>query len=198
MSIWWCCHMPYPCYWATITKEHLAQANLALKRFMILVASLCFTESSICFIQCSFTHLSWNRRTEMGPQLAQCIFAFEDMNGILLTLFHGTQSEQLQIYKSFISLQDIRKVTEVCITTLTDSRDWLVDLVFNNTSFSLAPPRPLSARVENLRTPYSSAPMSRLSYSHCAWCTFPTNEHAVTLFPASESFKFDGRALVKA
>ena len=92
---------------------------------MIIEAQLCLTKFVVGFPElyglqnCSYnvhllTHLPDTVR-KWGPLWATSAFVFEDMNGTLLSMFHGTQAVSSQIVKNFLGYRNVLKFGNRCM-----------------------------------------------------------------------------------
>ena len=88
-----------------ITTDMLIQSEKALLKFVYLVPSL-YGREHVSFNTHLMTHLVHSVR-QWGPLWAQSAFPFEDANGKLLNLFHGTRSISQQIFTSFHMLKNV-------------------------------------------------------------------------------------------
>jgi hypothetical protein len=88
-----------------ISKENVALAHLCLMKFVIQIPKL-YGLQHVSYNMHLLTHLA-NTVLNWGPLWASSAFAFEDANGRIKELFHGTQSVPQQMVKNFLLLRSV-------------------------------------------------------------------------------------------
>ena len=83
----------------------IAKASALLKHFCLRVKELCATRYETFNVHC-FLHRT-ERVTDLGPLWTHSCFSFEDFNGELRSLFHGTQHIEEQIVLAISVQQNI-------------------------------------------------------------------------------------------
>ena len=107
-----------------ITEQHLQQASALLTNFCPNINLL--YEAHYELANCHrLLHLVESVR-QLGPLWTHSCFNFEDANGFILKLIHGTQPIQSQIVSAMSMVQALPVLTKKCIET--GSRD-LVDFL---------------------------------------------------------------------
>jgi Protein of unknown function (DUF1258) len=86
-----------------IPKESIEKAHLCLMKFVILVPKLYGIEH-VSYNVHLLTHIK-NTVLNWGPLWGSSAFAFEDANGTIKELFHGTQAVPQQMVKNFLLLK---------------------------------------------------------------------------------------------
>ena len=107
-----------------ITVQHLQQASALLTIFCANIKLLYGAHYELANCHC-LLHLVESVR-QLGPLWTHSCFHFEDANGFILKLIHGTQSIQSQIVSAMSMVQALPVLTNKCIET--GSRD-LVDFL---------------------------------------------------------------------
>lgn len=109
--------------------EGVMHADLAIHKFVVLAKDLYGVEH-LSFNVHLLTHLP-TAVMHWGPLWAHSNFIFEDANGLLLKLFHGTQAVQKQICKAFLALRIVKRVYETHALSIPDCACMLIDRCLN-------------------------------------------------------------------
>ena len=111
-------HAIYICLKDSISAEDLKKAELMLFSFCKDFSSL-YEERFLTLNVHQLLHLPDGVR-DLGPMYTNSCFSFEDKNGFILKLIHGTQFIDSQILSAVSITQKIPELREKCITTGTD------------------------------------------------------------------------------
>ncbi|XP_068737234.1 uncharacterized protein [Montipora capricornis] len=111
-------HAIYICLKESISSEDLKKAELMLFSFCEDFSSL-YDERFITLNVHQLLHLTDDVR-DLGPMYTHSCFSFEDKNGFILKLIHGTQFIDSQILSAVSITQKIPELRDKCITSGTD------------------------------------------------------------------------------
>ena len=92
----------------SISKEALQKASLLLKKFYVQLRSL-YGEQYQAFNAHNILHLVFYIKN-LGPLWSFSCFSYEDYNGDLRNLFHGTQHIALQVITALCFQQKIPEI----------------------------------------------------------------------------------------
>lgn len=118
-----------------ITKDLLLQSEQALMKFVYLVPSL-YGRENVSFNCHLLTHLGTSVR-QWGPLWAQSAFPFEDANGKLLKLFHGSRSICRQIFTSFHMMKNVHFFERRYLTSASERVCLLAKRISGSNLFSV-------------------------------------------------------------
>lgn len=118
-----------------ITRQDLIKSNQLLSYFVHMFSSL-YGERYLTLNMHSLIHLP-QCVEDLGPLWVYSCFPFEDANGTLLELFHGTQNVEMQIISSINIVQNMPKL----ISSVTGSkhREFVERLQHNSRPCKAAP-----------------------------------------------------------
>lgn len=137
-------HAIYICLKESISSEDLKKAELMLFSFCEDFSSL-YDERFITLNVHQLLHLTDDVR-DLGPMYTHSCFSFEDKNGFILKLIHGTQFIDSQILSAVSITQKIPELREKCTTSGTD-----LEAVY----FSLSHPRKPAKMLEISKNVYA-------------------------------------------
>ena len=117
----------------SISKDMLVLCDMALHKFVYLIPSL-YGKEHVSFNCHLLTHLATSVK-QWGPLWATSAFVYEDANGKLLRMFHGTQHVSKQIFRNFLASRELLLMSKEYIANKADEP--VVDLFYQLTHVHL-------------------------------------------------------------